>query len=73
MRLPYSKVHLHFDTPMLVALFFAVHSLQNALASPLYLDASLSLDLDELAPSWDFIVVGGGTGESIKLQSRRES
>ncbi|ORY73614.1 hypothetical protein BCR35DRAFT_333623 [Leucosporidium creatinivorum] len=62
MRFPYSKQgHLRFVTPLLVSLFLALHQLQHTLASPLYLDAVLSLDLEELAPAFDFIVVGGGT------------
>ena len=64
MRFPYSSQgHLHSVTPLLVALFLALHQLQHTLASPLNLDAALSFDLEELAPAFDFIVVGGGTGE----------
>lgn len=73
MRLTYSSGPPHFVTPLLAALFFALHHLQQTLASPLYLDASLSIDLGHLSPQWDFIVVGGGTGESSDLQSNRES
>lgn len=65
MRLSYRTGHPPFVTPFLVAVFLAIHSLQHTLASPLYLDASFSLDLGQLAPDWDFIVVGGGTCECV--------